>query len=221
MSERITVRAQMEHALLQIDACAAARTWIREGLKRGTVAGAWAACQRPEWLLWLCGKLGEKFPYYKRAGAAAMAAMIDVLVVECRNDFDSQGEAFAYDVSALLDRYGQTGRLPVAKANKFLEQRARLDYDSKLFGELDALVFHGLMFLRGSPPRGMKCNEWGCENYIIECGAVLDEEFCTREYDWAAESWKSIPNTLGKKLAREVRRVVERPTLDELKKAAG
>ena len=46
----------LAHALREIDACGNAVRWLGDR----TLSQAWSECERPDWMLWLCGKMSDQ-----------------------------------------------------------------------------------------------------------------------------------------------------------------
>ena len=204
MSERkLGVKYAIVSCLDRLRACDPAIDWVRRLPVPCSVEMAWARCHRPDWLLWLIGVLAKTEPYYNRAGAAAIAACIDIALENGLDNDDAHTRALALDVSVLLDRLGQTGRsVSIDTASVLLERRV-----GALPEIIDELVGPGIYVL--CPKIGWSIDaKSGVDRnyYITHCGTMLDNMFKSKR-------------SLARKMADEIRRVCERPTLEELGKA--
>jgi len=195
-------------ALSGIGACSPALKWVNGH----SPAEAWRKCNRPDWLLWLVGRLAQQAPkaetraYYARAGSSAVAACIDVLVdsgfVRSEEETETlngcyvpakESYQYAIGISTLLDRQGQ-GELVKLNPISPWEHDACLGYfwmQSSYRLALYDLLFQAHHMV-GHPEKGIFIENYGWFQQLRVC------------------------LTVRIRLAQEIRRVVERPTLNEL-----
>jgi hypothetical protein len=190
-------RTKLQIALDDLSACPESIRWVNGK----TPATAWKQCKRPDWLLWTIAHLAKTDDYYKRALASAISVCIDVL---CDNDkimrnpqddyeVEREIKACAIKISTLLDQKGQgkTVRFRRTSLNRTVNSHC---YACLVNWSLDVLLTVGEDILRNA------CS-YSTPDDVSMVISIRPKKF-----------WVEMCN--------EIRRVVERPTVQELQVAA-
>ena len=186
-------KTKLQQALDNLWACQDSIRWVNGK----TPAKAWKECKRADWLLWIVAHLAMDHKYYKRALAAATSACIDVL---CENDLVLD-PFYVKEMkkNGIADRSDEPERALAIKTSNLLDEkgqgktvrlrRRNERYMPSLSHPLAGLITGGKDILRN----GIDYN-------------MADDFSCLEE----------VPTKIHKELCDEIRRVVERPSMEEL-----
>ena len=184
-------KTKLKVALNDLDACPPAIRWVNGK----TPAKAWRECKHPDWLLWVIAHLAWGNSYYHRGLCAAISVCIDILhdddrVVSDWNWLVEREDAYEY----------------VLKLSTWLDTKGQ----GKKLGR--SVTKASSQFLINNYRLPMQT--------LVSIGTDLLDNYLSFDTPDVFSDLDELPPSMRAEMCREIRRVVERPSFEEVQAAA-